>query len=53
MEISSFWIKEKELVHKLFKVIAPRLKEETRGFTKVVLNDKKEYSAISTIASEF
>lgn len=35
MELASFWIKEKQLVHKLFKVFVPRLQNETTGFTKV------------------
>ncbi|XP_003744748.1 39S ribosomal protein L17, mitochondrial [Galendromus occidentalis] len=45
MEMASFWLKEKELVHKLFKVIAPRLENETRGFTKIwVLADPEKTS---------
>ncbi|OQR74190.1 39S ribosomal protein L17 [Tropilaelaps mercedesae] len=35
MEIVNFWVPEKQLVHKLFKVIAPRLQNEVSGFTNM------------------
>ncbi|XP_017879573.1 39S ribosomal protein L17, mitochondrial [Ceratina calcarata] len=35
MELASFWIKEKQLVHKLFKVLVPRYKDYTTSYTKL------------------
>ncbi|KAK2582645.1 hypothetical protein KPH14_004924 [Odynerus spinipes] len=35
MEMADFWITEKQLVHKLFKVLAPRYKDYTISFTKL------------------
>ncbi|KAF3425366.1 hypothetical protein E2986_07770 [Frieseomelitta varia] len=35
MELANFWIKEKQLVHKLFKVLVPRYQNYTTSFTKL------------------
>lgn len=35
MKMADFWIAEKQLVHKLFKVLAPRYKDYTVSFTKL------------------
>ncbi|KAL2717123.1 hypothetical protein V1478_012823 [Vespula squamosa] len=35
MQMADFWILEKQLVHKLFKVLAPRYKDYTVSFTKL------------------
>lgn len=33
MEMASFWLEEKQLVHKLFKVLAPRFKDYQIAYT--------------------
>ncbi|TGZ53753.1 large ribosomal subunit protein bL17m [Temnothorax longispinosus] len=35
MDMANFWIIEKELVHKLFKVLVPRYQNYTTSFTKI------------------
>ncbi|XP_014488612.1 PREDICTED: 39S ribosomal protein L17, mitochondrial [Dinoponera quadriceps] len=35
MELANFWIAEKQLVHKLFKVLVPRYQDYTISFTKL------------------
>lgn len=35
MDLANFWIAEKQLVHKLFKVLVPRYQEYTTSFTKL------------------
>lgn len=35
MELANFWIIEKQLVHKLFKVLVPRYENYTTSFTKL------------------
>ncbi|XP_058875946.1 large ribosomal subunit protein bL17m [Acipenser ruthenus] len=35
MKMASFWLTEKDLVHKLFKVLVPRLGSEQRGYTRL------------------
>lgn len=35
MEMANFWITEKQLIHKLFKVLAPKYKDYTVSFTKL------------------
>ena len=35
MEMADFWLTEKQLVHKLFKVICPRFENSNRSFTKM------------------
>ncbi|XP_050452462.1 39S ribosomal protein L17, mitochondrial [Cataglyphis hispanica] len=35
MEMANFWITEKQLVHKLFKVLVPRYQNYTTSFTKL------------------
>ncbi|KOC63344.1 39S ribosomal protein L17, mitochondrial [Habropoda laboriosa] len=35
MELANFWILEKQLIHKLFKVLVPRYQNYTTSFTKI------------------
>lgn len=35
MDLANFWIIEKQLVHKLFKVLVPRYQSYTTSFTKL------------------
>ncbi|XP_033327988.1 mitochondrial ribosomal protein L17 [Megalopta genalis] len=35
MELANFWILEKQLVHKLFKVLGPRFQDYTTSYTKL------------------
>ncbi|XP_076235398.1 mitochondrial ribosomal protein L17 [Calliopsis andreniformis] len=35
MELANFWILEKQLIHKLFKVLVPRYQHYTTSFTKL------------------
>ncbi|KAA0193491.1 hypothetical protein HAZT_HAZT009667 [Hyalella azteca] len=35
MELADFWLKEKQLVHKLFKVLVPRFRDSTVSYTKM------------------
>jgi len=35
MELVDFWLEEKQLIHKLFKVLVPRYKEMDTAFTKI------------------
>jgi len=35
MDLANFWIIEKQLVHKLFKVLVPRYQNYTTSFTKL------------------
>ncbi|KAF2358393.1 Ribosomal protein L17 [Trinorchestia longiramus] len=35
MELADFWLKEKQLVHKLFKVLVPRYRDTTISYTKM------------------
>ena len=35
MELADFWILEKQLVHKLFKVLVPRYEDYTHAVTKM------------------
>ncbi|EFN83429.1 39S ribosomal protein L17, mitochondrial isoform X2 [Harpegnathos saltator] len=35
MDMANFWIAEKQLVHKLFKVLVPRYQDYTISFTKL------------------
>lgn len=34
MELADFWLEEKQLIHKLFKVLVPRFKNFTANFTR-------------------
>ncbi|XP_065560594.1 large ribosomal subunit protein bL17m-like [Artemia franciscana] len=36
MEMASYWLEEKQLVHKLFKVLAPRFSDINGPFTRVL-----------------
>ncbi|XP_049440733.1 39S ribosomal protein L17, mitochondrial [Epinephelus fuscoguttatus] len=35
MKMASFWLTEKDLVPKLFKVLAPRFENQTQGYTRM------------------
>ncbi|XP_066950406.1 large ribosomal subunit protein bL17m [Macrobrachium rosenbergii] len=35
MEMASYWLEEKQLVHKLFKVLVPRFKDSQTAYTKM------------------
>ncbi|XP_014242424.1 39S ribosomal protein L17, mitochondrial [Cimex lectularius] len=35
MEIANFWLEEKQLIHKLFKVLAPRFQNYTSSYTRM------------------
>jgi large subunit ribosomal protein L17 len=37
MEIADFWLTEKQLVHKLFKVLVPRYENYQTAYTRLVL----------------
>lgn len=41
MEMASFWLEEKQLVHKLFKVLAPRFKDYQVAYTALYKAPKK------------
>ena len=36
MELADFWLLEKQLIHKLFKVIVPRYVDYTSSFTRLL-----------------
>ncbi|XP_026330803.1 39S ribosomal protein L17, mitochondrial isoform X2 [Hyposmocoma kahamanoa] len=44
MEIADFWLLEKELVHKLFKVLVPRYENSNTAFTRMYKAPRPEYS---------
>ncbi|XP_033496097.2 large ribosomal subunit protein bL17m [Epinephelus lanceolatus] len=35
MKMASFWLTEKDLIPKLFKVLAPRFENQTQGYTRM------------------
>ena len=39
--MASFWLEEKQLVHKLFKVLAPRFKDYQSAYTALYRAPKK------------
>lgn len=43
MEIADYWLLEKELVHKLFKVLVPRFENCNTAFTKMYKAPKAYY----------
>lgn len=43
MEIADYWLLEKELVHKLFKVLVPRFEYSTTSFTRMYKAPKPQY----------
>ena len=47
MECADFWLHEKALVHKLFKVLVPRFAEYTKAFTSLYLLAPKYEAARS------
>lgn len=40
MEMADFWLNEKQLVHKLFKVLVPRYQNYNSSFTRLILGPK-------------
>nr|SVE75424.1 EOG090X0EUO [Daphnia dolichocephala] len=40
MEMADYWLNEKQLVHKLFKVLVPRYQNHSSSFTRVILAPK-------------
>ncbi|XP_068630250.1 large ribosomal subunit protein bL17m [Battus philenor] len=44
MEIADYWLLEKELVHKLFKVLVPRYENSNVSFTKMYKAPRPQYS---------
>nr|SVE80418.1 EOG090X0EUO [Daphnia magna]SVE81618.1 EOG090X0EUO [Daphnia magna]SVE82763.1 EOG090X0EUO [Daphnia magna] len=40
MEMADYWLNEKQLVHKLFKVLVPRYQNYNSSFTRLVLGPK-------------
>ncbi|KAG6440992.1 39S ribosomal protein L17, mitochondrial [Manduca sexta] len=44
MKMADFWLLEKELVHKLFKVLVPRFENSNVSFTKMYKAPKPQYS---------
>lgn len=43
MEIADYWLLEKELIHKLFKVLVPRFENCNTAFTKMYKAPKPSY----------
>lgn len=44
MDAADFWLLEKELVHKLFKVLVPRYENSNLSFTKMYNAPKPQYA---------
>ncbi|KAM3961971.1 mitochondrial ribosomal protein L17 [Aphomia sociella] len=44
MDIADYWLLEKELVHKLFKVLAPRYEKFTTSYTNIMKAPRPVYS---------
>ncbi|KAM8846927.1 39S ribosomal protein L17, mitochondrial [Synchiropus splendidus] len=42
MKMANFWLTEKDLVPKLFKVLAPRFQEHSRSYTRLVRIPNRE-----------
>ncbi|XP_056142628.1 39S ribosomal protein L17, mitochondrial [Lampris incognitus] len=42
MKMADFWLTEKDLVPKLFKVLAPRFETETKGYTRMARLPNRE-----------
>lgn len=43
METADFWLLEKELVHKLFKVLVPRFETSNLSYTRLIPAPKLQY----------
>lgn len=41
MEMADYWLNEKQLIHKLFKVLAPRYESHTSSYTKMLLGPRE------------
>lgn len=50
MEAADFWLLEKELVHKLFKVLVPRYENSNTAFTRMYKAPRPEHSRNYEIA---
>lgn len=46
MDIADYWLLEKELVHKLFKVLVPRYENSNVSFTKMYRAPKPAYARV-------
>ncbi|OWR42860.1 large ribosomal subunit protein bL17m [Danaus plexippus] len=46
MEIADYWLLEKELVHKLFKVLVPRFENSSSAFTRMYKAPKPAYGRV-------
>lgn len=44
METADFWLLEKELIHKLFKVLAPRYEDFNMSYTSMIKAPRPQYS---------
>ncbi|VVC94432.1 39S ribosomal protein L17, mitochondrial isoform X2 [Leptidea sinapis] len=44
MEMADYWLLEKELVHKLFKVLVPRYENSNTAYTRMLRAPRPEYS---------
>lgn len=44
MEIADYWLLEKELVHKLFKVLVPRYENSDTAYTRMYKAPRPQYS---------
>lgn len=42
MDMANFWLLEKQLVHKLFKVLVPRFENSTVSYTKMIKAPKAQ-----------
>ena len=40
MEMADYWLDEKQLIHKLFKVLVPRYKDSNSSYTKLILGPR-------------
>lgn len=46
MDTANFWLLEKELVHKLFKVLVPRFENSSVSYTKLYNAPKPKYARV-------
>lgn len=44
METADYWLLEKELVHKLFKVLVPRYQDSLTSYTKLLRAPKSDFN---------
>ncbi|XP_060115860.1 large ribosomal subunit protein bL17m [Heteronotia binoei] len=43
MRVADFWLTEKDLIHKLFKVLAPRYQSYSRNYTRMLQIPNRDY----------